>query len=82
MHDTEILRRVRHSWLTEMDQEEILSIFASLSEKKRIQVLEKWDTIVASIQKRRNTIESEKEFLLRGSLNTLYSYVETFDVKK
>ena len=61
-----------------MDQQEILSIFASLPEKKRVQVIDKWEAIVSSIAKRRAKLEAEKAFLLHGTVDTLYSYVETF----
>lgn len=81
MHDTEIQKRIRLAGFTEIDACEVLRIYHLLTHKKKVQVLDRWDSIVESVKKRRAQIEKEKSILLENATKTIHTYVESYSTK-
>lgn len=78
IQNTEILRRISISGLHSDDAREIIRIFPVLTEEKQLQVLETWDSVIASIKLHRDELEQEKEILLIKALENIESDLEEY----
>lgn len=78
LQNTEILRRVSVAELHPDDAREMLRIFPVLTEEKQLQILETWDSVVASIKLHREELEQEKEILLIKALEDIESDLEAY----
>lgn len=76
--NTEIIRRISISELHPDDAREILRIFPVMTEKKQLQIIETWDSIIANIKLHREELEQEKEILLIQALENIESDLEAY----
>lgn len=76
--NTELLRRISITGLHPDDAREILRIFPVLTEEKQLQILETWDSVIASICRHRDEMEQEKEILLIKALENIESDLEAY----
>lgn len=76
--NTEILRRISVAGLHPDDAREITRIFPALTEERQIQILEKWDSIIATIKLHREEMEREKEILLVKALEDIEHDLEEY----
>ena len=78
LQNTELLRKISIAGLHPDDAREITRIFPVLNDEKQLQVLETWETVVASIRLHRDELEQEKEILLIRALNNIESDLEAY----
>lgn len=76
--NTELIRRISITGLHPDDAREILRIFPIMTEEKQLQILETWDSIIASIKLHRDELEQEKEILLIKALENIESDLEAY----
>ncbi|MFA6090663.1 MAG: hypothetical protein WC774_02705 [Candidatus Gracilibacteria bacterium] len=76
--NTEILRRISLAGLHRDDAREIVRIFDVLTDDKKIDILERWDSIIADIKRHRDEMEEEKEILLIQALENIEQDLEAY----
>ena len=79
MTNTEILKRVDLSGLHPNDLVEVLRIFEIMTDDKKVEILERWDSIVAEIKRHREQIEKEKEILLVNAISDIERDLEAYN---
>ena len=80
MVNAELTRRIVVSDLHKEDAEDIIRIFAVLSEERQIYILDNWDTIVARMRASRRQFEEEQEILLRQAITRIEEDLAAFRV--
>lgn len=79
MTNTEILRRIELSGLHPNDLVEVVRIFEILTDDKKTEVLDRWDSIVGEIKRHREEIEREKEILLVNAISDIERDLEAYN---
>ena len=79
MTNTELLSRIALAGLHPDDAREVTRIFDILTDEKKVQVLETWDSIVANIRRHREELEREKEILLVQALEDIEHDLEEYN---
>ncbi len=78
MTQTEVDRRLATSGLHPDDLHEIGRIFDCLTDTRKLEVLDSWNTIIARIKTRRAQLEEERLILITDPLNSLVEKYESY----
>ncbi|MDP2103399.1 MAG: hypothetical protein Q8K26_00575 [Candidatus Gracilibacteria bacterium] len=76
--NTELVRLISISGLHEDDAREVIRIFPVLTDDKKVQILDTWDSITEKIKHHRAELEREKEILLIRALEDIESDLEEY----
>lgn len=80
--NTELVRLISISGLHEDDAREVFRIFPVLTDDKKVQILDTWDSIIEKIKFHRAEMEREKEILLVHMLQDIEHDLEEYNFQQ